>query len=161
MKHEGFTYNWPVLGPMPGFRISRDFGKTWTPSPLSPAKPLFPEPKKFMGPVKMGCPHFVDFGRNMEHSPDGKAYLLGMGAEENDPKPRYANLSWITADQVYLARVDAQPREHQRRGQVRVLRRARRRRASRVWTRRLREDQAAFGLEQQHGLRDGHLRPAA
>jgi hypothetical protein len=58
-----------------------------------------------MGPVKMGCPHFVDFGQNMRHSPDGKAYLVGMGAEENDPQPRYANLSWITADQVYLARV--------------------------------------------------------
>jgi hypothetical protein len=53
----------------------------------------------------MGAPHFVDFGKNMEHSPDGKAYLVGMGAEENDPKPRYANLSWITGDQVYLARV--------------------------------------------------------
>lgn len=103
--HEGFTYNWPVLGPVPGFRISTDYGKTWTPSPLSPEKPLFPEPKQFMGPVKMGCPHFVDFGKNLEHSPDGKAYLVGMGAEENDPKPRYANLSWITADQVYLARV--------------------------------------------------------
>jgi hypothetical protein len=47
----------------------------------------------------------VDFGKNMVHSPDGKAYLLGMGAEENDPEPRYANLSWISADQVYLARV--------------------------------------------------------
>jgi hypothetical protein len=105
VQHEGFTYNWPVLGPMPGFRISKDFGKTWSPAPLSPEHPLFPEPRKFMGPVKMGCPHFVDFGRNMELSPDGKAYLVGMGAEENDPKPRYANLSWITADQVYLARV--------------------------------------------------------
>ena len=105
VEHEGFTYNWPVLGPFPGFRISKDFGKTWTPSPLSPEKPLFPEPKAFMGPVKMGCPHVVDFGKNMEHSPDGKAYLVGMGAEENDPKPRYANLSWITGDQVYLARV--------------------------------------------------------
>jgi len=94
----------------------------------------------------------------MEHSPDGKAYLLGMGAKVNDPEPRpcikpgppgtayeinekcedpvhlqmrpgeaadkdlkavfarafqqvdgkpfdHANLSWITADQVYLARV--------------------------------------------------------
>src|SRR5512136_1417719 len=51
VKHEGFSYNWPVLGPMPGFRISRNFGKTWTPSPLSPAKPLFPEPAKFMGSV--------------------------------------------------------------------------------------------------------------
>lgn len=103
--HEGFTYNWPVLGPQPGFRISTDGGQTWTPSPLSPDKPLFPEPAKFMGPVKMGCPHFVDFGQNMQHSPDGKAYLVGMGAAENDPQPRYANLSWITADQVYLARV--------------------------------------------------------
>ena len=90
---------------MPGFRVSTDFGKTWTPSPLSPDKPLFPEPAKFMGPVKMGAPHFVDFGKNMEHSPDGKAYLLGMGAEENDPQPRFANLSAVSADQVYLARV--------------------------------------------------------
>ena len=64
--------------------------------------------------------------------PDGKAYLLGMGAEEHDPQPRpciklgkpgevfqvvegctddfaHANLSWITADQVYLARVNPSP----------------------------------------------------
>jgi len=87
-KHKGFTWNWPNLGPMPGFQISRDLGKTWTPSPLSPGTPLFPEPKKYLGPVKMGAPHFVDFGKNMKYSPDGKAYLLGMGAEENDPKPR-------------------------------------------------------------------------
>ncbi|MBN2579634.1 MAG: hypothetical protein JXB10_11645 [Pirellulales bacterium] len=105
VKHEGFTYNWPVMGPMPGFRVSTDYGKTWTPSPLSPERPLFPEPAKYMGTVKMGAPHFVDFGKNMEHSPDGKAYLLGLGAEENDPKPRFANLSWGTADQIYLARV--------------------------------------------------------
>jgi hypothetical protein len=104
-KHEGFDYNWPIMGPMPGFRTSTDYGKTWTPSPLSPEKPLFPEPAKMWGAVKMGAPHFVDFGKNMEHSPDGKAYLIGMGAEDNDPKPRYANLSWISADQAYLARV--------------------------------------------------------
>ena len=88
-------------------------------------------------PVKMGAPHFVDFGKNMEYSPDGKAYLLGMGAEATDPMPRpcigpaskgeayeileacegdeieenfaHANLSWITADQVYLARVIPSP----------------------------------------------------
>jgi hypothetical protein len=104
-KYEGFDYNWPILGPMPGFRTSTDYGKTWTPSPLTPEKPLFPEPAKRWGAVKMGAPHFVDFGKNMQYSPDGKAYLLGMGAEENDLKPRYANLSWTTADQVYLARV--------------------------------------------------------
>lgn len=130
--HNGFIWNWPNLGPIPGFQISRDYGKTWEPSPLTADKPLFPEPRKFLGPVKMGAPHFVDFGQNMEHSPDGKAYLLGMGAEENDSKPRpcikrgapgeefqvvegcvsdfaHANLSWVTADQVYLARVKPAP----------------------------------------------------
>ena len=131
-KHNGFDWNWPNLGPLPGFQISRDYGKTWEPSPHTPEKPLFPEPRKFLGPVKMGAPHFVDFGKNMVHSPDGKAYLLGMGAEENDPKPRpcikpgkpgevfqpaegcpgdfaHANLSWISADQIYLARVKPSP----------------------------------------------------
>jgi len=130
--HNGFTWNWPNLGPMPGFQISHDYGKTWKPSPHTPEKPLFPEPRTFLGPVKLGAPHFVDFGKNMEHSPDGKAYLLGMGAEENELKPRpciqagkageafeivtgctndftHANLSWITADQVYLARVKPSP----------------------------------------------------
>jgi len=105
VMHEGMTWNWPVLGPIPGFRISTDYGKTWTDSPHTPAKPLFPEPAKFMGPLKIGSPKFVDFGKNMEHSPDGKAYLVGYGAEENDPKPRYANLSWISGDQIYLTRV--------------------------------------------------------
>lgn len=130
--HNGFAWNWPNLGPMPGFQISRDYGKTWEASPLTPAKPLFPEPATHSGAVKMGAPHFVDFGKNMEYSPDGKAYLLGMGAEDNDPKPRpciepgkpgemfrvvegcksdfaHANLSWVTADQVYLARVVPSP----------------------------------------------------
>jgi hypothetical protein len=82
--------------------------------------------------VKIGAPHFVDFGRNMKHSPDGKAYVVAMGAEEKDPQPRpcitpgppgevfreakactsdfaHGNLSWISADQVYLARVKPSP----------------------------------------------------
>ena len=131
-QHNGFKWGLPNLGPMPGFQISRDYGKTWEASPLTPDKPLFPEPAKYLGPVKMGAPHFVDFGKNLEHSPDGKAYLLGMGAEENDPQPRpcikpgppgtpfvlnpgctndfaHGNLSWISADQVYLARVKPSP----------------------------------------------------
>ena len=131
-NHKGFKWNWPNLGPMPGFQLSRDLGKTWAPSPLSPATPLFPEPKEYLGPVKMGAPHFVDFGQNMKHSPDGKAYLLGMGAEDRDPKPRpcikpgppgkgfqlnpgcdadfaHANLGWISADEAYLARVRPSP----------------------------------------------------
>ncbi|QBG49148.1 hypothetical protein EGM51_17750 [Verrucomicrobia bacterium S94] len=143
--HNKFTYNWPNLGPMPGFQISYDLGKTWVDSPHTPTRPLFPEPGKAYGAVKMGAPHFVDFGKNMEHSPDGKAYLIAMGAEDNDPMPRpcitkgelgksyksaacsdeplvsdhdidwmeehyaHANLSWISADQIYLARVTPSP----------------------------------------------------
>ncbi len=131
--HNGFTYGWPILGPIPGFQISYDYGKTWVDSPLSADKPLFPEPKTKWGAVKMGAPHFVDFGKNMEHSPDGKAYLVAMGAEDDDPLPRpcikpkfgkpyevahdcpdlsfkHANLSWISADQIYLARVTPLPK---------------------------------------------------
>ena len=53
----------------------------------------------------MGSLDFVDFGKNMQYSPDGKAYLVGHGAVDPDPKPRPANLSWITGDQIYMARV--------------------------------------------------------
>jgi hypothetical protein len=41
----------------------------------------------------------------MQYSPDGKAYLVGQGATDPDPKPREANLSWIMGDQVFMARV--------------------------------------------------------
>ncbi|MGB9836981.1 MAG: DUF7402 domain-containing protein, partial [Candidatus Saccharicenans sp.] len=84
--------------------------KTWIPSPLSPENPLFPESGKNGQQVKMGTPHFVDFGRNLEYSPDGKAYLVGHGALDNDPTPRVANNSWIAGDAVYLARVTPSPK---------------------------------------------------
>jgi hypothetical protein len=102
-------YSWAICGPVPGFRISKDYGKTWIPSPLSPERPLFPESGKGGGQVKMGTPHFVDFGKNMEHSPDGKAYLVGHGALDADPAPRVAGNSWISGDAVYLARVRPSP----------------------------------------------------
>lgn len=101
----GFDYNWPWLGPLVGFRISKDYGITWEDTPHTPQKPLFGETGMWGYPVKMGTPHFVDFGKNMEHSPDGKAYLVGMGAEVDDPMPRPANLSWISGDQIYMSRV--------------------------------------------------------
>ena len=50
--------------------------------------------------------HFVDFGKDMEHSPDGKAVSSGPGSlAPTTRKLRVANLSWITGDQVYLLRV--------------------------------------------------------
>jgi hypothetical protein len=97
--------NWDILGPFVGFRYSTDYGKTWHDTPHTPAAPLFGEPVKPGGVVKMGSPHFVDFGKNMQYSPDGYAYLVGQGATDPDPKPRPANLSWITGDQIYMARV--------------------------------------------------------
>jgi len=97
--------NWPWIGPFVGFRYSKDYGHTWTPCPHTPAKPLFGETGKYGYPVKIGAPHFVDFGKNMEHSPDGKAYLVAHGADTTDTQWRFWNASWITGDQIYLIRV--------------------------------------------------------
>lgn len=104
IRKDGILYNWPWLGPFVGFRWSRDLGKTWNETPCTPAKPLFGEHALNGEPVKIGAPHFVDFGKAMEHSPDGKAYLVAHGASD-DKDRRYAYNSWITADQAYLARV--------------------------------------------------------
>jgi hypothetical protein len=100
----GMSYNWPWLGPFVGFRYSTDFGKTWTQTPCTPAQPLFGETALKGEPVKIGSPHFVDFGKNMENSPDGKAYLTGHGASD-DRNRRFAYNSWITGDEIYLVRV--------------------------------------------------------
>lgn len=106
-----YGLNWPILGPCAGFHVSTDLGKTWQASPRScdPSNALFPEPDAFKEPVKFGAPHFVDFGRNMEHAPDGRAYLIGHGSLEKDLEDRRANLSWITGDQIYLCRVTPSP----------------------------------------------------
>jgi hypothetical protein len=102
---DGNLYNWGTLGAFVGFRISTDYGRTWTEGPHDANHPLFNEPNRFLGPVKFGVPHFVDFGQNLKYSPDGKAYLIAHGAVDSDPMPRTGNLSWITGDQVYLCRV--------------------------------------------------------
>jgi hypothetical protein len=101
---DGILCNWPWMGPFVGFRWSTDLGKTWTQTPCTPEKPLFGETALKGEPVKIGAPHFVDLGRNLEHSPDGKAYLVAQGASDGANR-RYAYNSWITADQVYLIRV--------------------------------------------------------
>jgi hypothetical protein len=97
--------NWDLAGSFVGYRYSTDYGKTWHESPHTPSNPLFAEQAKPGEPVKIGAPHFVDFGKNMQYSPDGKAYLVAHGALKSDPHPRPGNLSWITGDQIYMARV--------------------------------------------------------
>ena len=103
---ETLNCNACTIGPFVGFRVSYDFGKTWTDTKLTPDEPLFKESAKGGKKVRMGAPHFVDFGKNMEHSPDGKAYLVAHGAIDPD-----ASESWIAGDQIYMARVIPTP-EH-------------------------------------------------
>lgn len=99
------TFNWPWMGPFVGFRYSTDYGRTWNDCPLTPSKSLFGETGINGYPVKIGSPHFVDFGKNMQYSPDGKAYIVAHGAVRNDNPYRFYNVSWITGDQIYLFRV--------------------------------------------------------
>ena len=100
----GSCGNWCVLGPFVGFRISKDYGKTWIRTKLTPVHNHFGESAKKGEKVKIGSPHFVDFGKNMEHSPDGKAYLVAHGATRPN-----AHNSWISGDQIYLLRVTPSP----------------------------------------------------
>lgn len=105
VRRDGIPYNWPWLGPFVGFRWSTDFGQTWTQTPCTPEKPLFGEHALNGEPVKIGAPHFVDFGQAMHHSPDGKAYLVAHGASAGPEGRRFAYNSWITGDEIYLVRV--------------------------------------------------------
>ncbi|MCX6877947.1 MAG: alpha-L-fucosidase [Verrucomicrobia bacterium] len=80
-----------------------DNGGTWVETTCTPTQPLFGEdPAK--APVRFGAPHFVDFGRNMQHSPDGKAYLVAHGSTRREPQAE-----WQMTDQVYMARVTPSP----------------------------------------------------
>jgi len=103
-KNNNISYNWPWMGPFVGFRYSTDLGKTWTQTQRTPTNPLFNERTQNGEPVKIGAPHFVDFGKNMQHSPDGKAYLVAHGSS-NGINRRFGYDSWITGDEIYLIRV--------------------------------------------------------
>ena len=149
---KAITYNWPWLGPFVGFRYSKDFGKTWTQTPCTPAKPLFGEHAQGRAGQDRR-PHFVDFGQNMEHSPDGKAYLVAHGASDGANR-RFGYNSWITGDEVYLLRVTPGDREHERRLEVRVLRRHAAGRSD------FAQDQADRRLARPDGLRDHDLQRA-
>jgi len=100
------------LGGFGGFRISSDRGKTWQETPHDDQHPLFAETGRCSGgaPIKLGTPHFVDFGRELEHSPDGYAYLVGHGTR--DPA---GICNWSSGDAVFLARVRPSPETINRR----------------------------------------------
>jgi len=98
-----------LLGPLVDFRHSTDGGDTWVEPRLNatgPADNLFGEVGDPLGKpggpsrIKFGTPHFVDFGQELEHSPDGKAYIVAHGATS----PSSTEM-WMLGDQVYMARV--------------------------------------------------------
>ena len=95
--------NWCIQGPVVGFRHSTDKGETWHEDRVNatgPADNLFGETAAHNAKVKFGAPHWVDFGQELEHSPDGKAYLVGHGASSPE-----AIQAWMLGDEVYMARV--------------------------------------------------------
>jgi hypothetical protein len=94
--------NYCTLGPFVGWNISRDGGLSFTKAPA--AKPLFGETTDDGRRVKLGALHVVDFGQEMEHSPDGKLYLVGHGASS----PTSQN-TWVNGDEVYLVRTTPSP----------------------------------------------------
>jgi len=98
-----------LLGPLASFRTSTDLGETWTEPLLNatgPADNLLGEvgdpisKPDLPARITFGNPHFVDFGQELEHSPDGKAYIVAHGATA----PSSTEM-WMIGDQVYLARV--------------------------------------------------------
>ena len=100
-----------AMGPFVGFRHSKDYGTTWTETKCTPLDNLFgvkvePEGKGLLSPVKIGAPHFVDFGKNMQHSPDGKAYMVGHGTSVPDD---YSAFTWTMGSEVNIARVKPSP----------------------------------------------------
>jgi len=100
-----------LLGPLADFRHSTDGGHTWVEPQMnatSASDNLFNETGPLpsggnLGParVKFGTPHWVDFGQELEHSPDGKAYIISHGATSAT-----STEMWVQGDQVYMARVD-------------------------------------------------------
>ncbi|HEY2902857.1 MAG TPA: hypothetical protein VGL59_19905 [Polyangia bacterium] len=95
---------WCVGGQFLGFWTSTDYGAHWTAPPNGYAGSLFGESDANGAKVKMGGPRAVDFGKEMQHSPDGKTYFIGTGA--TDPT---ATDNWVTGDQIYMARVTLTP----------------------------------------------------
>jgi len=105
-------YGWDVLGPLVSIRTSLDGGKTWR----EPRRSQQARNDSVFGEyavtgsrdhkVKFGAPHFVDFGQDMEHSPDGKAYLIAHGSSRAGNGTRE---SWMSGDEVYLARAIPDP----------------------------------------------------
>lgn len=104
LKDNNHGLNWDIPGPLVGFRVSEDLGQTWTDTNHTPETSLFGESGLSGNWVKFRALHFVDFGQNMEASPDGYVYLVGHGSMTSAKNP-----SWILGDDIVLSRVIPSP----------------------------------------------------
>ena len=96
-----------MLGPFIGFRTSHTRGETWTQEPaLTPTNSIFKEETNGGGVIRVGAPHFVDFGKDMQHSPDGRAYMVAHGGV---PSCLHCPAGWIVGSAVYLMRTRSAP----------------------------------------------------
>lgn len=95
-----------TLGPFLGFDVSTQGGiaGSWQQTTHTTSNPLFGESPANGYRVKLGALHFVDFGKNMQYSPDGYAYLVGGGGGG----PTSEN-NWIANDSIYLVRFKPNP----------------------------------------------------
>jgi hypothetical protein len=98
----------PSVGPLVDYRHSTDGGKTWVEPRVNATGPtdnLFGEnadQNTTSNQVKFATPHFVDFGQELEHSPDGKAYIISHGNDETHTNSAEA---WMLGNAVFMARV--------------------------------------------------------
>ena len=180
-KHNGFIWNWPNLGPMPGFQISARlrqdlgavaaYGRTSVVSRAAQVsrsgedgstalRRFRPEHGTFAGRQGVRCSAWVRKRTIPSRGPASSRESRASRSRWSRVAPSdfaHANLSWITADQVYLARVKPSPKTindlkaweffagYDGAGRP-------------VWTEPFRQDQAAGGMEQPHGVRHGHVR---
>lgn len=99
--------NWCIQGPFCSIRTSTDFGATWSDARRNMSDwddNLFGETAFNNSKVKFGAPHAIDFGKNSEHAPEGRLYIIGHGAETPE-----SHQSWMQGDSVYLARTVGVP----------------------------------------------------
>lgn len=99
LDETGTGKNYDIMGPFVGFDSSPDGGHTWVRGPHTAQAPLFEEDPAVL-PVRIGAPHAVDLGYELEYSPDGFAYFTAQGSASTT---RHA--SWISGDAIYLLRV--------------------------------------------------------
>eukprot|EP01052_Picozoa_sp_SAG31_P013705 SAG31_NODE_831_length_11669_cov_3.410026_8_plen_380_part_00 len=112
---QGGCGNWCAQGPWWGFRHSVDGGRSFIEprvtgkdgrdnifaEVLEPTGDTRPYPfgsDTWVGHVKFGAAQVVDMGIDLEHSPDGKLYLIGHGSTVPGAS------AWMQGSSVYMAR---------------------------------------------------------